>query len=373
MNEKNQKQIALGFGILAIILTMLSACKKEADSQILDPPFVVSTAFRFQYGYKDGSIGQAAAENITDIIFDAADNLYFADESGNRIRKITPDGIVSTVAGTGLPGFKDGPKDQAQLFYPKALTFDNEGNLYVAQFYAIRKIAPNGAVTTFLGARTPGIDSHYLNNGDTTRYPVIDGEILFETPQALTIDKTGNLYIAAGANNPQIVKITADKQISVFYGTPFAEAARTVANTSQVRGPNGLAFDQQGNLLISDSGLGIIKLTPNGLPVYFTGDGYIGHVDGLAKLAEFNSVTGAIFDKSGNLYVGDDKYIRKITPDGTVSTIAGSGNNNRPNTEPLKDGPGNQAQISNPTSMAFDSKGNLYVVDDGGIRKITFN
>lgn len=298
------------------------------------------------------------------ITFDAADNLYISDPYRQVIRKVTPDKVISVYAGTGKMGLADGEATKAQFNLPQGLTMDAVGNLYVAQYFALRKITPTGIVSTIAGT-----DSKAIN------YSRPDS-ILFVTCPALVTDQSGNLLVADYADNSRdnrILKVTLDQRVSIYLGRPFYLAKNYVPApfVEQIRQPKGLAFDSKGNLFVADLSFEIIKITPQGTASHFAGAGFVGHTDGAAAVATFSHLAGLVIDKSDNLYVSDGPYIRKITPDGMVSTLAGGGKSRSTTGQPgYQDGPGNEAQFTDPTGLAFDSKGDLYVADGVSIRKI---
>ena len=284
--------------------------------------------------------------------------LYVVDSNNHRIRRIASDGTVSTFAGSES-GYVDGPANTAKFSSPSCLAFDTDGNLFVTDSgnNTIRKITPTGAVSTFAGSGNPG----YL-----------DGEGIaaeFSLPAGLAFDANGNLFVSEYTN--RIRKITPTGTVTTFAGSGNPGYLDGEGIAAEFAGLDALAFDGDGNLLVSDSGNDRIrKITPSGTVTTFAGSSNPEEVfqDGPANTAIFCNPTGLAFDTDGNLYVTDsnNSKIRKITPEGTVSTFAGL--------EPgYEDGPANTAKFYNPTGLAFDTSGNLFIADkyNTRIRKIT--
>jgi hypothetical protein len=333
--------------ILLLLLTGEIGCKPNTN-EIVQPEVEVTTFYN-----------PKTQNKIWYIAFDSGDNLYISDTYNHVIRKVTPDGVGNIVAGTGARGLSDGPNNQAKFTLPQGLTVDKQGNLYIAQYLALRKITPDGTVSTIAGTDFEHID---FSKPDS---------ILFVTTPAIIADKAGNLLVTdytENSYNNRIVRVTPNSKVSVFIGQQFSYKTFPPV----IQQPTGLVFDSKGNLFISDYFLGIVKVSPNGDISSFSGKVGNGHVDGPASSSTFGMISCMTIDKLDNLYLGDGRYIRKVTPDGSASTIAGSSEPtiNQNGQTIYKDGPGSQAQIGIAQSMAFDSKGNLYVATGGGIRKI---
>ena len=284
--------------------------------------------------------------------------LYVVDSSNHRIRRIASDGTVSTFAGSEI-GYQDGPANTAKFSSPSCLAFDTDGNLFVTDSgnNCIRKITPTGAVSTFAGSGNVG----YLD-GDG-----IAAE--FSLPAGLAFDANGNLFVSEYTN--KIRKITPTGTVTTFAGSGNSGYLDGEGIAAEFAGLDSLVFDGDGNLLVSDSSNDRIrKITPTGTVTTFAGSYNSEEVfqDGPANTATFYNPTGLAFDTDGNLYVTDtnNSKIRKITPAGIVSTFAG--------VEPgYEDGPANTAKFYNPTGLAFDTYGNLFIADkyNSRIRKIT--
>lgn len=332
--------------ILILLFTMsicLSSCKKHEPDPVVPASLNQVSTLSIQGGTLYGVWG---------IAFDASDNLYVADYRDNRIRKVTPDGVVSTFAGSGEEGLKDGLGAGAVLGGPDALAFDAAGNLFVTQPGAIRKITPDGVVSTVVGVAPDKVglityDSLNLIN-----------------PDGLTIDDNQNLYVTCHDGGIRSVwKVAPDRTVRLLLGNKFNS---TVYIPSPLVSPNSIAYNPlQKALYVVDAQKGITRSTVNGINYCYTGcAGIYGHVDGPIDVALFRSPNASVVDKAGNLYITDEHFIRKITPDGVVSTVAGTGKIGK------DDGAGDQATFNYPGYLAFDSKGVLYVSDLNGIRKI---
>jgi D-alanyl-D-alanine dipeptidase len=307
------------------------------------------------FGYADG-LGSTAQFNVPfGLTTDAQGNVYVADSYNYRIRKITPSGIVSTLAGSGVAGFADGHGVAAQFDHPGGVVADGQGNIYVADSWnqRIRKMTPSGDVTTVAGSTMGFADG-----------PGISAQ--FEYPNGMASDLQGNIYVADAINN-RIRKITPAGIVSTLAGSTsgFADGSGTAAHFYD---PQGVATDVQGNVYVADAGNHCIrKITPAGLVSTIAGNGTPGFADGNLTLARFYNPEGVATDAHGNIYVADgfNNRIREISPAGVVSTLAGS-------TIGYADGNGSDAKFYNPFGLARDAKGNIYVTDQNNrIRLIT--
>src|SRR3569623_798458 len=325
-------------------------------------------------GYVDAQGASARFSVISGIAVDNAGNVYVDDYGNALIRKITPDGKVSSLAGrAGLGGHNDGQGSDA-LFSgnPSALTVDGSGNVYVAEYHWIRKITPSGVVTTLAGSST-GAGFVDLNG--------------------IAVDSAGNVYVTDGGwamlsrTSPSptfhttalVRKITPSGVISTLAGTEntssFDAAAGFTDGTgtaARFRYPEGLTIDRAGNLFVADRGNHAIrKITPDGAVTTIAGiSGQSGSADGAVADARFTSPSANMVDANGILYITDmaDHTVRKIVAGSSVTTIAGAA----PRTGSA-DGAGSAALFNAPTGLAHDSAGNLYVADTGNqtIRRIT--
>ncbi|WP_205521234.1 putative Ig domain-containing protein, partial [Psychroflexus aurantiacus] len=321
----------------------------------ITPAGVVSTLAGSTQGFADGTGGSALFNLPVRVAVDASGNVYVADYGNHRIRKITPAGVVSTLAGS-TQGFADGTGGSAQFNLPVRVAVDASGNVYVADYgnHRIRTITPAGVVSTLAGS-TQGF-------ADGT-----GGSALFNLPVRVAVDASGNVYVADYGNH-RIRKITPAGVVSTLAGSTHGFADGT-GSSAQFNNPHGVAVDASGNVYVADySNQRIRKITPAGVVSTLAGSGISGFADGTGSSAQFNDPFGVAVDASGNVYVADfnNHRIRKITPTGVVSTLAGS-------TQGFADGEGSSAQFRSPTGVAVDASGNVYVSDRGNhrIRKIT--
>ena len=306
-------------------------------------------------GYADGTGTAAKFDYPIGIDIDANGNLFVADMSNDRIRKIAPDGSVTSFAGVGTPSSDDlGAK--AGFYNPHGLDIHTDGNISVgdASNHKIRKVTPQGVISTFAGSGQGTSDGLRL----VAEFSGIYG---------MCTDPFGNIYVV-DRTNFRIRKITPEGITSTLAGheNGYADGTGPYAKFSY---PNGICSDAAGNIYVTDAGnYKIRKITPQGVVTTLAGS-TVGFADGPGNTAKFNTdLDGICADKNGNLYVADNynHKIRKIFPDGTVSTLAGS-------TFGFEDGPANTAKIWQPKGICIDKKGNLYVSDrfNNRIRKVT--
>ncbi len=253
----------------------------------------------------DGAGAAAQFNSPYGVAVDGEGSIIIADWGNHCVRKLTPDGSVGTLAGSGSRGFADGAGAAAQFSYPCGVAVDGEGSIIIADFinHRVRKISPDGAVSTLAGSGSQG----------------------------------------------------------------FADGAGASA---QFSGPWGVAVDGEGSIIITDqNNHRVRKITPDGTVSTLAGSGSRGFADGAGAAAQFDCPTGVAVDGEGSIIIADyhNQRLRKLTPDGTVSTLAGSGNKG------FADGAGAAAQLDGPCWVAVDGEGSIIIADFGNkrLRKIT--
>ena len=289
--------------------------------------------------------------------------VYVADNNNHQIRQISTSGMVSTLAGTGLQGYNDGPGITAKFYSPFGVVTDAIGNVYVADCLnnMIRAITPAGFVSTLAGSYNPG----YADN--------IGINASFFSPIAIAIDPANNLYIADSGND-LIRKVTAAGVVTTLAGVATKGGATNgPASSATFKQPYGVVLDKAGNIYVADYANNMIrKISTSGIVSTFAGSLKPGNADGQDTLARFNAPFGIAIDATGNLYVADSKnnLLRKISPTGYVSTIAGNGNTG------ATDGVATAATFNDITGVAADTVNNcLYIADQRNnlIRKVSLN
>lgn len=268
-------------------------------------------------GSRDGSGADARFLSPTGVATDAANNVYVSDPGASTIRRIAPSGMVTTLAGTASsPGSSNGTGPQARFYNPRGLAVDSQGNVIVADAFnnAIRKITPAGVVTTLAGV---------IGTSGSADGPA--AQATFFLPTGVAIDAADNVYVSDYGND-NIRKITASGEVSTLAGSAGnAGSADGMGRAATFNNPEALAVDASGNLFVADNHT-VRKIAPSGLVSTVAGlAGTPSNVDGVGADARFYHPNGVAVGADGNLYVSDmDNYsIRKITPDGTVSTYIG--------------------------------------------------
>jgi sugar lactone lactonase YvrE len=315
------------------------------------PAGTVSTLAGLSKGHADGPVKVLPFNDPEGVAVDAAGNLYVADSGSQRIQKVSPGGVITTLAGDGTAGFADGPGTTARFSAPEAVAVDTAGNLYVADEnnHRIRRITPAGDVSTLAGDGTAGFAD---GPGATAR---------FNVPNGVAVDGAGNVYVG-DTRNYRVRKITPTGVVSTVAGDGTAGMADGPGATARFNAPGRVGVDAAGNVYVGDgANHRIRKITPAGVVSTLAGDGTAGFVDGPGATARFNGPQSVAVDAAGNVYVADElnHRIRMITPAGIVSTLAGDG------TAGFVNGPGSTARFVGPQGVAVDAAGNVFVTDDG--------
>ena len=345
------------------------------------------------YNGDGGPAAQAQLNGPMGLAVDGAGNLFVADTGNHRIRKIAANGAISTVAGNGSAGYGSdgGPATGTELNQPEGVAVDAGGNLYIADTMndRVREVTANGNITTVAGT---GLSAVYGSVYDETGVSTTTGDngpatsAAVVLPTDVAMDAAGSLYIADYGNAR--IRVVTKGIIRAFAGSAAGGIpliSGQAAAGEQLNGPTGLAVDGGGNVYFAEgsigsgSGLGtgdyriwvvnggsgiLSAAAGNGLESY-AGDG------GAASLAELNGPAGIAIDQSGTLYLADsaNHRIRRVTASGAIETFAGTGTAGYAG----DGGPAKQAQLNRPTGVAVDATGNVYIsdTDNNRIRKVS--
>ena len=299
----------------------------------------VSTLAGSTIGFADGVGSTAKFDDVGDVVLDKDGNVYATDIDNHNIRKITPAGVVTTVAG-GVLGYADGSGTTAKFSSPYSIAIDLEGNLYVADAanHNIRKITPSGVVSTLAGSTAGFADG----TGTAAK---------FYTPTGITADSDGNIYVA-DFNNQRIRKITPSGTVSTLAGSTIGSADGN-GSSAQFEYPYDVAIDSEGNLFVMEPYISRVrKITPSG------------QVTTIAQIG--SNGYGIAVDGHGDIYAtsGNGLKIYKINAEGTETLFVG-------NVAGDVDGSGDVARFMALKGLTIDSEMNVYVADKYKIRKIT--
>ncbi len=276
----------------------------------ITPEGVVTTLAGSTSGFNDGTGSEAQFNDPRDLAVDLSGNVYVADKLNHRIRKITPDGVVTTIAGNAL-GDVDGQGENARFWSPSGIDIDANGYIYVADTgnYKIRRIDPNGNVISLAG----GVQ------GDTDD---VGSNAKFEYPLDVEVNNNGDIFVADWTNH-KIRKVTSSGVVTTYAGVGYTGDDDGPLTTARFYLPAGLTIDDFGNIYVADHGNDKIrKISTDGLVSTIAGSSE-GFIDGNGSDARFRSPVGISIDYLGNLYVGDrdNHRIRKIT---TTHKLTGS-------------------------------------------------
>lgn len=301
------------------------------------------------------------------VAINAAGNLYIADSANRCIRLVSPGGTITTIAGAGYDGFSGdaGAASAALLSAAQDVALDASGNLYVADTgnSCVRKIASDLTITTVAGRGTDAGDGGQATSAQLSG------------PFAVTVDASGGLYIAEyGSSRIRQVSSKGVITTAAGNGTPGYSGDGAQATKAQLSGPTGVAVDAAGSLYIADPGNNRIRQVPSsGNITTFAGNGIFSYSgDGAsARTAQLNGPRGVAADAAGNLFISDTRNhrVRRVSRSGVITTVAGNGTAGY-------GGDGGQAanaQLNLPYGLAVDAPGNLFVADlqNNRVRKVT--
>jgi sugar lactone lactonase YvrE len=359
-NNVNYQTITMKSGLLLFLAFFIF--QYHAQAQIITTVAGGGTA----NPGKGGSATDCVLDRPAAVALDAAGNIYICERDANRVRKVTTDGTIITIAGTGTLGYSGdgGPATAAMLYSPNCVVVDESNNVFIGdQISVIRKIDAAGNINTVAGVGTVGF------SGDGG--PATNAQL--HVPSGLAFDADGNLLIADFENN-RIRKVTASGIITTVAGTGLTEFnGNNIPATDANITPYGIATDGMGNILVASSlSCSVRKINAVGYINTIVGTSVLGFSGDLgpATDAQLFAPMGVCADNAGNILVSDTRNhrIRKIDADGNITTIAGNGLN----TFAGDGGPATAASITLPMSIALDNTGSLIVCDYGNnrIRKI---
>ena len=333
---------------------------------------------RVGYSGDGGPALNAQLQTPAGIAVDTSGNVYVADLDANAVRRISPDGSISTYAGNGTAGYSGdgGPATVAQLQTPDGLALDAAGNLYIADRnnHAIRVVFPNGSIRTAAGNGSPG----FSGDGGAAAGAQLN------TPEGIALDTSGNLYIADTAND-RIRMAAPGGTITTVAGTgngnELGDGGPALAAGLIL--PTGVAVDRAGNLYIADFGDSRIRVVSGGQITTVAGSSQGAPLadNQNATSVLLNGPTGVAVDASGNVYFTEgsigsgsglaqgDCRVWKVSPDSVLTVVAGNGVASYSG----DGGPAASAQLQTPTGVATDAAGNIYIADTGNhrVRQIT--
>jgi len=310
--------------------------------------------------FKDGSVATEVEISLIDgIAVDQSGNVFISTHDHHSILKIDKNGKINRVYGDGITGFSGdgGPASKARLNQPAGLVFDKEGNLYIADRTnnRVRKVDTNGIITTVAGNGTAGFSG---DGGPAT-------EASFDLPAGLAFDSKGNLYVSDRSNN-RVRRVDTNGIITTVAGNGGDQykGDKGLAVNAEINKPFGLAIDKDDNLYIADRGNNRIrKVDTNGIITTPAGDGgfyFIGD-NGPAYNASIAGPTGVAVDKEGNLFIAD-KYnnrVRMVDTNGLIRTVVGTGQRDYNGDSELA----RETNLHFPFALTVAPDGKLLVVD----------
>ena len=339
--------------------SFLTKCElsNAAGTAIACRAAVVTVSTLAGSGVSGRADGTGTAAQFSDPIFvatDARGNAYVGDVDGYTVRKITAAGVVTTIAGTGSPGNTNGPAATASFSSPRGIALDAAGNIFVTDTAnkVVRKITPDGVVSTLAGSGAIG-KADGMGTAASFSQQIV----------GVATDSAGNVYVGDTGNN-SVRKITPAGLVSTLAGNGVAAAVDGVGTAASLDSPRSLAVDALGNVFLTSLGASnnlIRKITPDGVVTTLKLTLSTAYVN-------FNAA-GIAVDAAGNLYATDqvNHRVNMIDKNGVVTTIAGIG------TAGKLDGPGLSAKFNAPIGIAIDSSGNLLIGEPGNVvvRKIS--
>ncbi|MBX3103137.1 MAG: T9SS type A sorting domain-containing protein [Bacteroidetes bacterium] len=341
---------------------------------VFSPPATAQDLCELEVGTAAGSIGGLQNGTVANARFyfpyglamDTQGNLYVADRNNHCIRRITPQGEVSTLAGGQAPGFLDGTGGAARFYFPSGITTDPDGNVYVTEYgsHRVRKVTPAGVVTTVAGGGSVSVDGGSFADGTGVF-------ARFNSPMGIVRDAEGNLYVA-DVGNHRIRKVSPQGVVTTLAGLAAGYVDGPL-NTARFNFPHGLGIDAAGDLYVADTynhRIRRISLSTDGEVTTMAGNGEEAFRDSLNPLqASFRFPNQVLIDVHGNLIVADtyNNRIRLVSPTTGVTTLAGG------SPEGYVEGNAADARFRNPSGLAGEPLMGLYIADESNhrIRKLS--
>lgn len=360
--KSTTKRVVLLTGVSSLIF-IHTACQREGPEPTNHTHFNFTTYAGIGGGHLDGDRLEARFGAPEGIAVDSVGNLYITEYRTTVVRKIDVSGQVTTLGGSGIKddvGAKDGPSSAARFNRPHGIDVDSQGNVYVTDMHnhAVRKILPDGTVTTLAGK----LGEKGFADGPSN-------QARFNKPEDVAVDEQGNVYVA-DTYNYTIRKITPYGHVSTLAGKA-GEAGYTDGLRSEARfdKPIGIAVDAYSNLYVADANYDgpevgncvVRKITPKGQVRTIAGQpGQTGPDDGSATQARFHKFTGIDVTPDGFIYIADTEAdtIRRITPGGHVTTLGGTYLE-----EGKEEGSASQVRFKDPQALTVDSQGRISIAD----------
>jgi sugar lactone lactonase YvrE len=365
-------------GLAALAGSRLGVAAEGTPAPAPAPGTITTVAGTGQPGFSGdgGPATKARLGGPFGVAVDAVGNVLIAEPGNNRVRKVSPEGMISTVAGTGKVGFSgDGGPATAAGMNSWTLALDGVGNLFIGDSgnARVRKVSPEGIITTVAGSGKEGFSG---DGGPAT-------EASFNWLRGLAVDAVGNLFIADHYNH-RIRKVSPDGIITTVAGSGSDGPTKGVsagdgglATEARLNGPFGLTLDGAGNLFFSELGdlfstnIGyrVRKVDANGIITTVAGSDQRGFAGdgGPATAARLNAPLGVAVDTAGNLFIADygNYRVRKVDANGTITTVAGIGKKRYAGDGVLATATG----LRGPIGLAVDALGNLLIADAEGVHE----
>ncbi len=320
------------------------------------------------YNGDGGPATAAEIQNPAGLYADTTGNLFFADQSNNRVRMISTSGIITTIIGNGVGGFSGdgGQATAAEINAPQGIFIDKKGNIYIGDFFnnRIRKVNTSGIIRNIAGNGF----TNFSGDGGPATAAELNG------PSDVCVDTTGNVYIADETfshirivNTSGIINTFAGNGVNGYSGDGGP------ATAAEIHGPSGVRIDGAQNIYIADLQNRVIrKVNTSGIISTVAGIAGISNYSGdggPASAAELTAPTGLCFDGMGNMYISDDYRVRMVNTSGIITTVSGNGQSGFSG----DGGPATAAEFNYDFAVAADANGDFWIGDvfNNRVREVT--